>query len=229
MSFYKWSSITKEELLQNKQLVKKHKYKPKKNIKWCEIHDNGNKPFLVEIHPNEILVYKYKFILTELEKTTFKGEYIIIDYPYSFKNYVKCFVGKDNGIEPKKHHGNSILIQMNKTDYIYIGERIIMFKLDEQIVSFYSPIGNNDVPYPYAVGEKNTYLMIEYYYDKKDNAPALENNNIVYLPNTYIEQHKSDKNINPYYVLWRTMSKPQLKKFKKDHYLEVIELVHRTF
>jgi hypothetical protein len=32
---------------------------------------------------------------------------------------------------------------------------------DEEITKYYSPIGNNDVPYPFAVSRNKTYLMIE--------------------------------------------------------------------
>ena len=94
--------------------------------------------------------------------------------------------------------GNSILIKERKGKYIYIGERIASFQLqDDDIVEYLSPIGNNDVPYPYAKGIKYTYLMIEkikipneklhnsdpyrQYYDYQDNPTT---------PNVYMPFHK---------------------------------------
>jgi len=51
-------------------------------------------------------------------------------------------------------------------NYIYIGQCIYSFetKNKEKIIKFVSPIGNNDVPYHYAIGENNTYLLLEKIY-----------------------------------------------------------------
>ena len=57
--------------------------------------------------------------------------------------------------------GNSVLVQLAPRVYLFIGLRIYIFKTTDEIVHFYSPIGNNDVPYPWAVGTQNTYLLIE--------------------------------------------------------------------
>jgi hypothetical protein len=49
---------------------------------------------------------------------------------------------------------------------MYIGDAVKTFEpiKDDLILDYQSPIGNSDVPYPYAVGEKYTYLMIENVY-----------------------------------------------------------------
>ena len=39
---------------------------------------------------------------------------------------------------------------------------------DEIIIDYVSDVGNNDVPYPYAIGETNVYLMIENVYFPKN-------------------------------------------------------------
>lgn len=45
---------------------------------------------------------------------------------------------------------------------MYIGETIYEFNTGgDRILDYYSPIGNSDVLYPFAVGERNTYLMLE--------------------------------------------------------------------
>jgi hypothetical protein len=37
------------------------------------------------------------------------------------------------------------------------------------IDKYYSPVGNSDVPYPYAVGQKNSYFLIEKQYVENKN------------------------------------------------------------
>jgi hypothetical protein len=60
--------------------------------------------------------------------------------------------------------GNTILLQTEANKYVAIcRESIISFSLDagEAVSKFVAPIGNNDVPYPYLVGTKNVYLLLE--------------------------------------------------------------------
>lgn len=45
---------------------------------------------------------------------------------------------------------------------MFIGNNIYKFKTVDKITKYFSPIGNSDVPYPYAIGKKYTYLMSEY-------------------------------------------------------------------
>lgn len=65
--------------------------------------------------------------------------------------------------------GNSVLLvshQKNKPLYVFIGESIFSFSTPSQdkIISFTSPMGNNAVPYPYAIGQKYAYLFLERIY-----------------------------------------------------------------
>jgi hypothetical protein len=58
--------------------------------------------------------------------------------------------------------GSSILLKQAKNTYIHIGIEIFSFKTNSEIIKFVSPVGNSDVPYPYAIDkDKNAYLMIE--------------------------------------------------------------------
>ena len=79
--------------------------------------------------------------------------------------YQKLFIG-DNVLPDKKaaksgtYPGNSILAQLDAKKYLFIGDEIYSFSLkDDTIVMYYSPVGNGGTPYPYAVGEHNTYFM----------------------------------------------------------------------
>ena len=60
--------------------------------------------------------------------------------------------------------GNSILVNVSGSKYIHIGIEIYSFETrdKEKILHYYSPIGNNDVPYPYAIGENYSYFFLDY-------------------------------------------------------------------
>jgi len=85
--------------------------------------------------------------------------------------YRDIFIGKSpkdkidgnySGGYGRKFFGNSILIEINHLQYVWIGNRIIEFTSQASIKKFVSPVGNNDVVYPYAIDVDNMYyLMIE--------------------------------------------------------------------
>jgi hypothetical protein len=114
-----------------------------------DIHDNGGTPFTVHIQSSKAEVYDTS------------GKKI---YETSFLN---AFIGDNDlrvkGVVPKgKYPGNTILLHVKPNEYVFIGHSIYLFKLkDDKIVKYYSPVGPSDVPYPYAVGEKNTYFMLD--------------------------------------------------------------------
>ncbi len=114
-----------------------------------EIIDNGGTPFVARVTSGQIEVVseaKNKVVL----KT----------------RYQKIFIGDNNLKEPRaapkgKYPGNSILIRVSADNYIYIGSEIYGFKSPDTIKEYYSPVGNSHVPYPYAVGDKYVYFMLD--------------------------------------------------------------------
>ena len=121
-------------------------------IKTYDIHDNFSVPFtaMVSSTPKTIKVVE--------NKTNKK----ILD-----TKYTNIFIG-DNSLNESEYKikgkgsiGNTILVEVSKHKYIYIGSEIYSFETNEDINSYYSPIGNNDVPYPYAIGGKLTYFMLD--------------------------------------------------------------------
>jgi hypothetical protein len=95
-----------------------------------------------------VIIYKLEFIN---DKEVYKDEIFRTEYQ-------NIFIGSDKG----KNKGNSILVNIKNATYLFIGMDIYKFTVKEdEIIKFYSPIGNNDVPYPYAKGKKNTYLFID--------------------------------------------------------------------
>jgi hypothetical protein len=131
--------------------------------------DNGGRSFDVVLTPTSFSVFKRRQ-LTKKERSDNKGDWETIDkiidglkYDVGVvrpTKYIRVFVGvcPEYG---RKLAGNSILVQLTKKKYMFIGQQVETFEVNEDIVGYLSPVGNSGVPYPYAVGVKNTYLMIE--------------------------------------------------------------------
>lgn len=119
------------------------------------ILDNGGQPFKVIIYENNFLqVYTYD----EADYNI----YNILVYETYFNN---IFIGQhpiNNNEFNKQLEGNSILVELEDYKYVFIGMNIFQFESLSKINYYLSPVGNNCVPYPYAVDENNNiYLMIE--------------------------------------------------------------------
>ncbi len=80
------------------------------------------------------------------------------------------FVGKSYKTAMTSHYstynsdydGNSILLHIKDDEYVFINNEIKTFHSHGKILNFYAPVGNNDVPYPYAIDEyNNIYLLAE--------------------------------------------------------------------
>ena len=125
--------------------------------KTYSIHDNGSTPFKVVVSGNKVSIYE-QHNWKDWESETGKAYTKLIK---TFSNVKKIFIGKDRKLG-KKFDGNSILLQLSKNKYVYIGSWIYeFFTKDDTIVAYFSKMGNSDVPYPVALGEKNVYFMLE--------------------------------------------------------------------
>jgi hypothetical protein len=148
----------KEQAIENK---KKDKMELQGLYDIYLIHDNGGTPFevLVNEDKNHLLVRLYD-IDQSYESGTIHPSKPILDVIYS-----RIFLGGKLSDELLKQYrfewGNSILIQLVDDKYIYVGSQIYEFTSKNPILEYFSPIGNNDVPYPFARSANETYLMIE--------------------------------------------------------------------
>ena len=68
---------------------------------------------------------------------------------------IKCPHTLGSAFTGKKWLGNSILIKTIDNKYVWIGRTIYSFDPLAEITEFYSPIGNNGIPYPYAIDINN--------------------------------------------------------------------------
>lgn len=151
----------------------------KQTSKSYKIHDNGGRPFTVLIKGKniEVIQHKHRF---ERNKS---GKFVDIEEPPKEVLSVKAekaFIGKKSptggydGLTLKEAEGNTILLKVGPK-YIYIGSEIFEFTPmpNDEIQEYYSDIGNNDVPYPYAVGKTHIYIMLNHvaveksYFDMK--------------------------------------------------------------
>jgi hypothetical protein len=133
--------------------------KVKKN-KGYLIHDNGARPYKVEVSDKTVEIYSGTDH-TELVKSLVVNEVYIGQSPCNSN-----ISGSDAcGLFTK---GNSILLYVNKNKYIYIGHEIYEFTLEDEFEAYYSVIGNSDVPYPVLLGSKYVYFMLDHVYIPRD-------------------------------------------------------------
>lgn len=135
-----------------------------------ETHDNGGRPFVVELTLVDDAFYNvqvFKNVYDNATDTynqetnpliTFEGVQVWIGYSPD------CKTTRYSGGYGPKFDGNSFLIcdDAEALKYTFIGESIFSFHASMPIVAYHSPVGNSDVPYPYAIDcEGHFYLMIE--------------------------------------------------------------------
>lgn len=147
---YRWVKLGSTKGTQKNLAIPrpKHKY---------IILDNGSHPYQVYDYGSRADIYAYKFDRDSNEEVFNK---LLLSVPYN-----KLFAG-DNALKLKDYgsgKGNSVLLLQKNGKYIYIGDGIREFstKDGDVIQKYYSPIGNSAVPYPYAVGEKYTYFLVD--------------------------------------------------------------------
>ena len=142
------------------------KYNDKVSVKGKKylIHDNGSRPFLVNINGKDVSIFKLPKGVEE-DRDTSKSEYTELVKVY--RGVKKVFIGKSPKIEMtifsagygKDFDGNSILVEISDKRYCLISDRIVEFSTKDNITKFVSPVGNNDVPYPLAYGSQNVYVL----------------------------------------------------------------------
>jgi hypothetical protein len=123
-------------------------------VKSYHIHDNGGRPFRVEIDGMKVSVTKTREEEEEKHLFDFTADQIFLGK--------KSPKGGYDGLKPSEAEGNSILLLVG-SKYIYIGSEIYQFEpvKGDTIEKYYSDIGNSDVAYPYAVGKTYIYIMLD--------------------------------------------------------------------
>jgi hypothetical protein len=155
---YKW--VPKERGAAARSTLKK------KGVKTYTMLNNGSEPFTADVSPSRMEIYRQVYKEDSGVEAPVRDKKVV-DTPYK-----KIFIGdndmrlsmKESGAAPKgMYPGNSILICTGPGKYIFVGHEIFSLETvgGEEIKTYYSPVGNSAVPYPYAVGEHYTYFMLD--------------------------------------------------------------------
>lgn len=115
------------------------------------LYNNKDPPFKVVVNNDILFVYRANKANEGNCVLKIQGEIFVGKSP---KNKMTKFNHKYG----HKFNGNSFLI-CNKNDCVYVGYEIFSFTSLDQINYYVSPIGNDDIPYPYAVDKSNNYYL----------------------------------------------------------------------
>ena len=179
-------------------------------------HDNGGRPFTVIIDNNDIKVYSNSFS-DETEEYTTENFVLQIHNPY------QVFVGKSplnemtkfSGGYGPKFTGNSILIRPSeKLNYIFISFEIFSFNTSSEILYFMAPIGNNDVPYPYAITNKYLLLFVPISRSGKYIYPMISLDKI---PTDLVDKFKNGSD-DPYTYHYEHDPEKLFKNIKRENF-----------
>jgi hypothetical protein len=140
--------------LSSRKLSKKVKSNSK-SVKSYKTMFNGRFPFLVKINNIQKKLEIYK------QSSYDQPEYSILVHQTKFQNVMlgKCNAKLCDRVPGEL--GNTILADLGSNKYLYIGEKVYEFKTKQSILSFDSPVGNNDSPYPFAKTKDQIILFVE--------------------------------------------------------------------
>jgi len=119
-------------------------------------YDNGGRPF--KVYVGEATAYIYR----NTSEAPLIKRYLDIE---------QVFLGTNLGM----NIGNAILLKLRSNKYVYIGEWVVEFEIEDEITEFHSYIGANDVSYPVAVGTTNIYFGPVYCYYPRSAFPKRTN------------------------------------------------------
>ena len=131
-------------------------------------HANGGRPYCVYISPKGNAVDVYKVPDSDEYDEDKDGK--VQAYTKLVKSFKakEVFVGKSPLNEMTRHSGgygvsfdgNSILVKITSTQYVFVGHQIKSFTTKKEIVKYVSPVGNSDVPYPFGVDAENRFYLM---------------------------------------------------------------------
>jgi hypothetical protein len=108
------------------------------------IHDNGARPFRVRISGSDVRIYK---------RGGAEGPYTELVASFRAR---RVYVGGHGA-----SRGHTILFARGGGAFVFASECVYSFVPTDEIRSFYSTLGNSDVPYAVAVGTDYIYLLSE--------------------------------------------------------------------
>jgi hypothetical protein len=138
------------------------KEEAKKNERCYMTHDNGGRSFKACFNGQSFWVFK---------PSSMDDDELVHDaVAVKPTKHTRVFVGRSprnamtefSGGHGPAFDGNSMLFELAPGRYMFVGECIRTFGTKSPITTFVSPVGNNDVPYPFAIdGSGIVYLLTE--------------------------------------------------------------------
>lgn len=129
---------------------------------------NGDRPYVVYVSKSKdhVIVMQRPDDVESTEHTAYTHLVENIHNPLKIwlGNSPKMPMTEFSGGYGKHLKGNTVLIQLSKYRYMYVGfPEVYRFTIPkrDQIVKYISPVGNNEVPYAFAYGKKYLYYMME--------------------------------------------------------------------
>jgi hypothetical protein len=146
------------------------------------IHANGAVPYLVSVHESDTgsvvrVSERQKGPVGKQEWKDMVARKVGWDVPVlEVPRASKVYAGID---KQEGFYGNTVLVHLTANQYLFIGECIFSFAIEDPIVEFYSPVGNNDVPYPFAVTTSGRFVLMSPNQDPQtrdvvSNIPAID-------------------------------------------------------
>ena len=147
---YTWKPVSKTLKLKGKRYV---------------ITDNGSKPWIVEDFPKQKKAIIYRNHGDNVTQ-------IVDPVKVTEIKYMALWPSSDSSAFGDWNKGNTVLIQKSKNTFVLVYRAVSEFKILDEPVKYMSPIGNNDVPYPYLIGTEYVYFLVDngdFKYVSKDN------------------------------------------------------------
>jgi hypothetical protein len=120
---------------------------------------NYEKAFRVEVSGKRISVYKHTWEGLAIEELYKKPS--IFDPVFTIKDHMCIYCGYDEHkpLDPF-YLGNSLIIRLDKNKYIFVGEFIYAFQMDDVITYFASPMIKEQA-FPYFLTNTHCYLLLD--------------------------------------------------------------------
>ena len=145
---------------------------------------NFENKYLVVIVDSIVYGYKNKICKFDPQLFTFQPKNVFIGKS-KFCPMTESSGAANNSSE---FDGNTLLLEFEDNEYVYIsGLEIFKFKTDDKIILYKSLIGNNSIPYTFAVGEKYTYFL--YYRYKFIENDKTEEGTLLNATNTSLDPY----------------------------------------
>ena len=171
------------------------------NVEYYETEFNFMRPYFVEVTPTSICVMisttldslemkdnKNKIRTIPIDDDPLENDYYIV--VWESQQFEKLFIGYDE-CDKERTIGNTFLVYLGNCEYVFIGGRIMKFKSFSEIKSYHSPVGRDNIPFPYGVdGNFIVYFMYgDYIHSNKEDIENFTDFSVSEVP-YYLEIEK---------------------------------------